>query len=182
MIGKFLLFLILTHFLVFAVSSVSLTFISVGMVFPAVLLVIYILTKLPRKIAAALLIIIFSHNLYKTLTTHYSVFKVQPGMTLRDERAIVEKTYQLAGGREFSVDTVTIPYQYPTLWAYLYQTAGKPPPYYRGLTAHEFAGRETLNFSDAVRPINFTIIEPRAPGNDSDDFGLFFFAPLPQNQ
>lgn len=174
---KFLLFILIAHALVFLVSKITLTFISVGMLFPVILLIIYLLTKLPKKLAILILLLIFSHNIYKTITSGYSLFKVQPGMNLKDELAIVNKTYDLASGREFSIDTTTIPYQYPTLWAYLYKINGRSMPYYRGITAYSFAGKDALIFSDATRAANFTIIEPRAMGNDSDEFKLNFFVP-----
>lgn len=174
---KFILFILISHFFVFFVSKVTLTFISVGMLFPVILLIIYFLTKLPKNLAVLILLLIFAHNIYKIWSTDYSIFKVQPGMNLRDELAIVNKTYDLASGREFSIDTTTIPYQYPTLWAYLYKINGRPMPYYRGITTYSFAGKDALIFSDATRTANFTIIEPGAMGNDSDEFKLNFFVP-----
>lgn len=182
MILKFLLFILATHFLVFLVSGVSLTFISVGIIFPAILLIICVLTKLPKKLATLIILFIVSHNIYKVVNSTDSIFKVQPEMNLQNEMKIVNKTYYFAAGREFSIDASTIPYRYPTLWAYLYKISGKPVPYYRGITAFDFAGKDTLIFSDATRSANFTIIEPRAMGNDSDEFMLNFFVPLAKDE
>ncbi len=159
-VSPFLLFIFATHFLVFLASKITLTFISVGMIFPVILLTVLILKNLPKKISFILLVLIVGHNILKITGTKESIFKVQPGMHLADEIRVIKRTYEIADGREFSINTLTIPYQYPTLWAYLYKLNGQKMPYYRGITAYDFAGRKNLISSDESRPIEFLITEP----------------------
>ncbi|MDO8514865.1 MAG: hypothetical protein Q7S14_00020 [bacterium] len=164
MILKFLLFIIFSHFLVFLVSGVSLTFISVGLLFPVILLVVFILSKLPKKLAVLIILFIALHNIHQIINSNDSIFKVQPGMILKDEIALVNKTYEIANGRKFSLNTVTNPYLYPTLWAYLYKNH---PPFYRGLTPYTYAGQNVFPMNDQKQELEFLIIEPEVGAANS---------------
>ena len=186
----FLLFILGSHFLVFLISKITLTFISVGMMFPVILLIVYILSKLPRWLSLIVLAFILFSNIIKIGGP--SIFKVQLGMNLGDELRVVRRTYEISQGREFSINTLTNPYLYPTLWVYLYKLNGNKMPYYRGITTYDFAGRNDLIFSDAPRPIEFLIVEPevslpvREPNENRlltkiekiGEFTLYSFVPL----
>ncbi len=156
----FSLFLLAGHFLVFLFSDTMHIFIGVGMGFAVILLVangIYILNKKSAILAGAMLMTVVFGNLYAIFQSKESLFKVQPGMILRNETALVSKTYEIAAGRQFSLNAVTNPYLYPTLWAYHYR---KNPPFYRGLTAYTFAGQGVFIQNDQKQDLEFLIIEP----------------------
>lgn len=161
---KFLIFIFLTHLLVFIFSDNSLSYISVGLLFPVILLIILLLTKLPKTLGIIIIILVSAHNIYKITMSQDSLFKVQPNMNLRDEMAVVQKTYEVANGRRFSVNAVTNPYQFPTLWEYLYSTYADKHhlsrPFYRGLTAYAYAGQGSLEKNSARQSYDFLIIEP----------------------
>lgn len=155
----FLAFVLGTHALIFLVSKVTLTFISVGLLFPVILLVGLGFSKMPRVLAVTLLVLILGANLLADQSMT-SIFKVQPGMNLKNERRVIERTYEIASGQPFSINTVTNPYLYPTLWAYLYQESGSKLPTYRGITTYAYAGQNVLPSSDESRPWQFLITEP----------------------
>jgi len=46
-------------------------------------------------------------------------FIVQPAMTLDDEEKVIDYMYKEADGKGFTVRNSGIPYQVPTVWAYL---------------------------------------------------------------
>lgn len=159
----FLLFIFAAHFLVFLVSKITLTFISVGMMFPVILLTVLALRILPRRISLIILTFILLSNIFKVVS-HPSIFKTQPGMDLKTERMVVAKTYEIAGGNDFSINTITNPYLMPTLWSYHYGFYAREHeaklPYYRGITAYTYAGEDILPKSDTKRFRDFLIVEP----------------------
>lgn len=159
----FLIFVFGAHFLVFLVSKITLTYICVGMMFPVILLAVYFLMKLPRWLSAIIILLVIGLNVAKIVNGGPSIFKVQPGMNLNDELKVVEKTYEIANGREFSINTVTNPYLVPTLWEYhFYHYASLNNvflPFYRGITAYSFVGDKLLPRNDQKRPVEFLITE-----------------------
>jgi len=163
----FAFFILAGHFLVFLLSNTMHIFIGVGIGFAVILLTInaiYILSLKSKLLALVLLLVILSGNLYTIFTHQQSLFKVQKGMLLKDEMALVEKTYELAGNNQFSLNAVTNPYLYPTTWAYLYK---KRPPFYRGLTPYTYAGQNVFPMSDQKRDLEFLVVEPEVGAADS---------------
>jgi len=50
--------------------------------------------------------------------------KAQPHMNLDDEINLINKTYEVAHGRKFTIRTTTMPYKVQTTWSYLYDQYG----------------------------------------------------------
>lgn len=172
----FLYFILLSHIFVFLLSNSMLTYIGLG-IGPVILILTAIgithLAKFSKLAAFSLFLIIVSANIFKIISSNplgNILFKVQDGMILKDEIKVVEETYKIANGRVFSINTVSNPYKYPTLWSYLYKLHSDKSrvnlPYFRGTTAYSFVGKDILPQSDQPRDVEFLIIEPEVGDND----------------
>lgn len=167
----FILFLLFSHSIIFVVSGVKATFINVGVGLAVIMLAAYVLWYLGQKSRAimyALLALITAANGYVILRDNPKgsvLFEVQHNMRFGDELAIVERTYQVAQGQPFGIASVTNPLFVPTTWAYVYQWYAKDHglavPFYRGNAASDYAGNTVFPHSDALREIEFFIIEPQ---------------------
>lgn len=120
------------------------------------------------KIIASLLIVfyIFSNiALYKSdAQNRISEYFVPRGAYLKEMLEAIDYTYKEAGGNEFSISTITNPYGYNTLWAYLYswygqKTYGYLPNWYGPDQAGIFGGN-LLSKVDNPKNIHFSIREP----------------------
>ncbi len=101
----------------------------------------------------------------KTMIAHkQELAGLQVGTYLSDEKALIDKTYEIAGGKPFSISTLTIPYGYNTTWAYLYHWYGMSKygytPSYVGSTQSGILGSDFLTEKPAVEQIHFSIYEP----------------------
>lgn len=143
---------------------------NIGLAIPAILGVTILLQKLTRLGKGAsiiLIILIASSNLY-------AIFKYSPlgqlilvipnDMVLKNELSLVDKSYQLADGQPFSINTITLPLWTNTTWAYLYLWYGKNKyGYVPSFTGHNqvgLLGEHALPWR--TKPLNkaFLIIEP----------------------
>lgn len=166
----FTIFMLLSSSLVFLVSNLTLTFILVGMVVPLTILIaaaIVSLEKIWPPIAYILAATILVNNIFTVVKDNPAgvyLFQVQEKMLLGYETDLVNRTYQIADGRQFSVVAITNPWQQPTLWAYLYfwqaQKNHRPLPFYRGITNYTYVGDWVFPRSDQIRAVEFTIKEP----------------------
>lgn len=89
---------------------------------------------------------------------------LQEGTFLQDEIDLIDKTYELADGKPFSISSLTIPYGYNTTWAYLYHWYGLNKygylPTYVGSTQSGILGSDFLQEKTTAEPLHFSIQEP----------------------
>ena len=108
------------------------------------------------------------------LSNLYMIFKINPNgqvilvipkeMLLKNQLSLVDKTYQEAGGEQFSINTLTLPLWTNTTWAYLYSWYGLKKygylPYFYGRDQIGLLGADDLKKISKLLPISFFIREP----------------------
>lgn len=87
---------------------------------------------------------------------------VQRGMTLQDEKKVIDYTYSQSGNKPFTINSLTSPLYINTTWAYLYQFYGLPKynylPYWDGRNQEGLLGN--LPEKKHATKKRFFIIEP----------------------
>ena len=118
------------------------------------------------KILVAIVITIFTYSQFNQLSLwneqRAQNFGIQKGALLKEELALIEQTYQMADGREFSFSTLTSPYAINTTWSYLYDWQGKKygaEPIFVGMPQAGYPGEFLLEESNQASEVHFTIIE-----------------------
>lgn len=170
--NKFVLFCLLSNLAIFPFfDSANATFVNLyGMVTPAILAIIGFLKRIWvwNKIAAFLLIIVI------ILSNIYTIIKISPhgqqalvipkGMVLNQQLKLIDKTYELAEGQPFSINTLTLPLWTNTTWDYLYSWYGKNKysyvPSFYGHDQVGLLGVDSLPKTDQPLEKTFFIIEP----------------------
>lgn len=93
------------------------------------------------------------------------ILVIQQGMKLNTQLDIVDRTYQLANGQPFSINTITVPFWTNTTWAYLYQWYGQQKygyvPSYYGQDQLGMIGGEVMKHRIIPEKKAFLIIEPK---------------------
>ncbi len=113
-----------------------------------------------------LLTYIFSNiATYKLATKQrFGEYFVPQGAYLKELLQTIDYTYEEAHGEDFSISTITNPYGYNTLWAYLYNWYGKEKygytPYWYGPDQQGIFGGDLLVRTQSPRPTHFSIREP----------------------
>ena len=171
---------ILSQAIVVPFGGESTPYINVGLQLPAILISAVFLIELSRtkKVLSTILIIVFCFFSLKTDIQQNPkgqlIFAIQKEMTLKNEIAVAQYTYQESNGQPFSINTVTAPYWVNTVWSYIYQWYGQNKYGY----TPSFHGRDQsgllsyLSTDPTEAKYFFLIIEPSAgiPGyliNDS---------------
>lgn len=173
---KQLLFVYLIFFSslsVFLISTFNSHFVTVGATLPLIILASYATWQLilKNKIAGIVVIsLLVAANIVTILKYNKNgniLFQIQDGMIFGDEIKVVQKTYQIAGNEQFSIDAVTNPLFNPTTWAYLYQIYAKQghlnKPFYHGDSDPASTGYKILERSGEITKNEFTIVEPNLP-------------------
>lgn len=120
--------------LVFSFEKAYAYFVTIGNLFPTIILASFFLSKLgdkikPRKIYYLVLIIFLSLSqmilILNQNKTGESLFSVQKKMILSDELRVLDYVYQESGGKPFVINTITNPLFINTTWAYLFNWYGK---------------------------------------------------------
>lgn len=120
------------------------------------------------KIISTLLIMLFifsNLSAYKQANEYkLSEYFVPQGAYLSDLIDVIDYTYVQANGENFSISTITNPYGYNTLWAYLYSwygenTYGYTPEWY-GPDQTGLFGDTLLNRTTSPKNLHFSIREP----------------------
>ncbi|MEN8253082.1 MAG: hypothetical protein ABFQ62_01755 [Patescibacteria group bacterium] len=93
-----------------------------------------------------------------------TLYYLPQGAYLKDQLDLIDKSYQLAEGQDFSISSVTNPYGYNSLWSYLYSWYGQEkydytPKFYGPKQAGLF-GEDLLEEADAPSETHFSIHEP----------------------
>jgi len=129
----FLALWLFSHLTVVSLGGTSTPFLLVG-IGPAVsiLLGITVYKLIVGKkflIALTLALIIITGNLLmivKQNTKGAVIFAIQKDMLLAKQMAAIDYTYQEAGGKDFSINTLTSPLWINVVWDYLYKWYGQP--------------------------------------------------------
>lgn len=167
---KFLLFGLLSTLPIFIFGGHNSAFANVGMVTPVMLS----LTNLLREISvnnkglfAFLLFMILSLSLYVNInisTKGQMVLVIPKDMVLSKQLALIDKTYELANGQPFSINSLTLPLWTNTTWAYLYSWYGERNygyvPIFYGRDQVGSPGDGVLQETNKPLEKSFFIVEP----------------------
>ena len=175
--SSFVLFTLFASLPIFVFGGHNSNYVNLGMLFPAIMsvLILYKMALKKNKIVASLILLaIFGSNIYTLikLSPRGQLSMVIPkDMVLNKQLSLIDKTYEVAAGRPFSINTLTLPLWVNTTWSYLYGWYGKAKyGYLPSFYGHDQVGSE----GDGVLPENtsptnpaFYIIEPQdgIPGN-----------------
>lgn len=150
-------------------GSPQLYYVNIGVSVSIILFIAYLFSKIwTFKKAVAILAVVFlafnnlsfaqKYNPKGPINTLY----VQEGMLLQDEKKIVDLIYQDAGGKEFTVNALIMPYNIKTTWAYLFNWYGRQKygyvPYWGGEDVPGYAGQMPLSSSSSL--VRYAIYEP----------------------
>lgn len=166
----FILILIFSHGLLIPFGGENTPFINAGLQAPIAILIGFFLVNLYQKYKLAItllfLLIVFSclSAIFKYNPQGQTVFAIQRGLTLKNELAAIDYTYQSSNGKPFSINTITSPLWINTVWAYLYNWHGLKN--YGSLPS--FHGRDQTGYLGSLPQVSekdqvyFLIIEPLA--------------------
>lgn len=165
-----LLFFLLSNIPIFIFGGHTNTYANIGLVVPSILSVIFLLQKI-LKVNRVFVLLIIAFILISNI---FAIFKynkegqiilvIPNDMNLRNELKVIDKTYELAKGDPFSINTLTLPLWTNTTWAYLYSWYGQKKygyvPSFYGHNQVGLLGNESLKLTN--KPLNktFFIIEP----------------------
>lgn len=164
---RFIIFGLLLNSCLFIFGGHSSNYANVGIVAPAILSVIFLM----KNNGVLLKILIFLFIIYSNIST---VIKVMPygqpelvipkAMTLKNEIALVEKTYELSESKSFSVNSITLPLWINTNWDYIYHWYGNKKygyvPTYYGRDQIGQPGEKALQHTSSPLKTSFLIMEP----------------------
>lgn len=130
--------------------------------------VVWLWEQRAGKLVALGLVAVFVFSNYqaysKETTQRQSLYFVPQGAYLKEQLAAIDFTYQSAAGLPFSISTITNPYGYNTLWAYLYHWYGQTKygyvPTYFGPDQTGIIGGDLLENSASPSAHHFSLYEP----------------------
>lgn len=97
-------------------------------------------------------------------TDRIQYYGIQKGALLSEQLQLIDKTYELAEGKEFSISSATNPYAMNITWSYLYDWYGRSKygyvPQYYGMSQIGMYGEGLLPETYETAANHFTIIEP----------------------
>ena len=119
--------------------------------------------------------------------------QIQPGLLISDEKKVIDFCYSRAQGRDFALNSLTVPLYINTTWNYLFEWYGKQKYHYLpvwggGKTAEGYAGNLRRISKRSDLPIDqCLIIEPTVgiSEHDKNDFLReegYFSGVVEQNQ
>lgn len=167
---KLLLFFLFSNLPIFIFGGHTNTYANVGLAVPAVLSFIYLLKNTWRVSKILAFVIIF----LSILSNLFAIFRFNPegqivlvipnDMNLRNQLKLIDQTYEIAEGKPFSINTLTLPLWTNTTWAYLYSWYGKVKygyvPYFYGHDQIGLLGNNALAKIEKPLEKTFLIIEP----------------------
>ena len=177
----FLLMWLCAPALIYPIESNNSYFLNIGNLVPLLILTVIILSEITEKIHisyktlfihTALGIIIIS-NLYFITTLNIqgeSLFSVQKGVDLYQEKRVIDWMYADSQGKDFAFNTITNPLFINTTWAYLFdtygrQTYGSVPDWTGDPIDGRYAGADVVFSETGLKVGNhlYLIVEP-GPG------------------
>lgn len=167
---RLLLFFLFSNIPIFLFGGHTNTYANVGLVVPAILALIVFLQNVWKKSRMAVIILI----ILSFVSNIFTIFKYNPegqiilvipnDMNLKNELGLIDETYKMAEGQEFSINTLTLPLWINTTWAYLYSWYGQKKygytPYFYGRDQIGLLGENSLPRIEKPHDISFMIIEP----------------------
>lgn len=164
---KFILFLLLSNLLIFIFGGHSNTYVNVGLAAPAILSVLLFLKQINKRIVYVFIFLSLISNLFAILRYNPQgqiILVIPNDMNLKNELSLIDKTYAIAEGKPFSINTVTLPLWTNTTWAYLYSWYGQKKygyvPFFYGHDQVGLLGVDSLKKIDKPLEKTFLIIEP----------------------
>lgn len=158
-----------SHITIVSVGGTSTPFLNVGFA-PAIALLLGCTLSLwwgqKRKALVvaltALLILGNISRIYKDNPHGQTIFSIQRDMTLKNQLAAIDYTYQSAGTHDFSINTITSPLWINIVWTYLYKWYGQEHygyvPLWHG--PDQVGQLDTLTHIDQPANTYFLIQEP----------------------
>lgn len=157
------------HITVVSVGGTSTPFLNVGFA-PAITLLVGITlwgwwrTGKKALFFVVLAILLFGNlsRIYKDNPHGQTIFSIQHDFTLKNQLAAIDYTYQSAGTRDFSINTITSPLWINIVWTYLYKWYALPKygyvPKWHG--QDQVGQLDTLTHIDQPASIYYLIQEP----------------------
>lgn len=97
-------------------------------------------------------------------TSRNHLYGLQKGALLSEQLALIDATYELADGQDFTISASTNPYGIAVTWSYVYNWYGKNKygylPHFLGNSQAGYAWQGILPETATALPQHFTIIEP----------------------
>ncbi len=167
---KLLLFFLFSNLPIIIFGSHSNTYASIGLVVPAILGTLVLLKNIANKsrlfpvLIVALMIMSNLYAIFKYSPLGQVILVIPNQMILNSELKVVDQTYQLAAGKPFSINTLTLPLWTNTTWAYLYSWYGKNKygyvPSFYGHNQIGLLGNDALPGAEKPLDKTFFIMEP----------------------
>lgn len=174
----FLVIWLLSPSLVFLFEKAYAYFVTIGNLFPAIMLTSFFVNQLDRKIKSQKMYILFLAIIlfigqfiliFNQNKTGESLFSVQKKMILSDEIKVLDYIYESSAKKPFVINTVTNPLFINTTWAYLFNYYGKPKygymPAWGGYPQNgQFGSHIKFTSIDDRRNVDFYLIIEPQPG------------------
>lgn len=122
---------LLASLAVVPLGTINTPYSTVGLGIAVVLVTAILINKLWEKdkiFALLILLIVIASNLTKIFSENshgQTTFSIPTEMTISYQMAVLDYTYKEAGGKPFSINSVTLPLWVNTTWSYLYNWYGK---------------------------------------------------------
>src|SRR3990172_9317897 len=160
---------ILSHLPIVSIGGISTPFLTVGLGAGAIILVALSINKI-WSVNKVFVLVLFSLLLISNLITVFAnnkkgqvIFAIQKDMLLSNELKALDYIYKEAGGKPFSINTLTSPLWINTTWSYLFNWYGKSNygylPSWRGRDQVGQLGNN-LEVAQSNVTLHFYIIEP----------------------
>jgi len=165
----FIFFALFSSIPVFIFGGHSSNYDNLGILVPAILgmtlLTKTVFSKDFRMCLILILVVIFVNffSIYKILPNGQVSLVIPTGMVLSKQLKLIDKTYQIASGRHFSINSLTLPSWTNTTWSYLYSWYGKEKyGYMPSFYGRDQTGMPGGNFLVQSGPseTSFFILEP----------------------
>lgn len=176
----FILFGLFSSVFIFFFGGHSNIYNNLGILAPAFLGMTYIINKVWRvnkRWSVILVLVIIFTNIYaiiKAIPVGQYLLVIPKDMILSKQLALINKSYEIAKGRPFSINSLTVPLYNNTSWAYLYHWYGDKKygyvPTFYGNDPIGTLGADIVKKTEKPEEILFYIIEPQRgiPGNIAD--------------
>jgi hypothetical protein len=189
----FLLIWACAPIIIYPIESNNAYFLNIGNLLPLLLLTVILLHELSEKLSSkyrmpfltiAFAIILLSNLRFTTTLNQQgeSLFSVQNGVDLYQEKHIIDWMYDDAQGKQFSFNTLTNPLFINTTWAYMFDTYarkeyGTLPDWTGDPIDGRYAGSEVMFPEDGLKVGNtlYLIIEPGPGIPDNYLFAYYIF-------
>lgn len=169
----------------YALRSSTIYYYSIGTSISLLILVAYLLSNFKKKMISLLIIIL----VLITISNIYLIFKNNPngpinaitsqdGMLLKDQKALIDFTYQKANFQPFAINSLSIPYDVNTTWSYVYNNYGLKKygylPIWGGDHAAGFYTSLEINTNRSSLPITRFLILEQTQGLRKEQVEKFF--------